>query len=96
MTIQTARAILGTQDKRVRALNGKRFVINGYEYRLTYCGGFATTVKVDRRKVGRRNFGWYITVGCHDCYGADDAFEKIQKLLDDRLHNATASLGGYK
>lgn len=49
MDIGMARAILATQNARIRKLNNKRFVHNDFEYRLLYEDGFAPVVTIERR-----------------------------------------------
>lgn len=81
MDIRTAYAIVGLQNKRIRTLDGQRFVHKGYEYEIRYEGGFATFVSLFRREIGRRNFKWFEGAGCADCMNAEAAFKKLWKLL---------------
>lgn len=81
MNVNTAYAIVGMQNARIRTLHGKRFIHKGYEYEIRYEGGFATFVSLYRREVGKRNFKYFKGDGCYDCIGAATAWEKLQKLL---------------
>ena len=81
MNYYTARALMDLQAKRLRRISGERIMHNGYEYRLLYCGGFAPTVKIDRREIGKRNFKYFKTADVHNCGTADDAMKVVCKLI---------------
>ena len=77
MTYQMACAFISAQEKRIRKVDGVRFVHKGYEYRLTYRGGFAAYVAIDRREVGKRNFKFFGGVGAYDCWTVGQVMEKV-------------------
>lgn len=81
MDIKTARAIIGIQERRIRSLNNRKFTYGGYEYEIRYEGGFAVIVSLYRREIGRRNFKYYRGIGCYDCGSADEALQRLCKLL---------------
>jgi len=76
-----ARHFLDNQSKRISKLNGKRFSSNGYEYRLTYEGGFAPDICVDYRKLGKRNFKYLHCVDVSHCWDSDEALDKVFKEI---------------
>lgn len=77
MTYQMARAVIGEQERRIRKIDGVRFAHEGYEYRLTYRGGFAAYVAIDRREVGKRNFKYFGGVGAYDCWTVGQVMDKV-------------------
>lgn len=77
MTYQMACAVIGEQERRVKKIDGVRFIHEGYEYRLTYCGGFAAYVAIDRREVGKRNFKYFGGVGAYDCWTVGQVMDKV-------------------
>lgn len=85
MNLNFARAVLAMQDKTMRGIHDRRIFEGGYEYRLTYCPGFAPTVKVDRREQGKRNFKWFTTVGVVECLTASDAMYKVVESIKKKL-----------
>ena len=78
MTYENALIILGVQERNIRKVNGIRFTHNGYEYRITYKGGFASYVAIDRRAVGKRNFKYFGGVGAYDCWTCGQVMEKVK------------------
>lgn len=52
MTYEMAKVLIGTQERRIRKIDGVRFEHKGFEYRLVYEGGFAAFVRIDRRQNG--------------------------------------------
>jgi len=76
MTITTARTILRSQARELNKIHGIRMVHDGYEYRLSYCNGFAPMVGIDRREVGRRNFKYFGGLMC-------DKYDNVNVLLED-------------
>lgn len=76
-----AKALIDMQNKEIRKLHGFRFVENGYEYRLSYCGGFYAMMEIERREVGKRNFKWFRTIGCYGCRGAEGALRKVMESV---------------
>lgn len=85
MTYETAKMLLTKQDRSLRMLNNLRFFLGDYEYRLTYVGGFAAYVAIDRRMIGKRNFKYYPTVDIHWCRTASEAFAEIIETIKERL-----------
>ena len=85
MTYETAKILLANQDRSFRMLNNLRFTLGDYEYRLTYVGGFAAYVAIDRRKIGKRNFKYYPTVDIHRCRTGSEALEEIIETIKERL-----------
>lgn len=85
MNLNFARAVLAMQDKTMRGIHGRRIFEGGYEYRLTYCPGFAPTVKVDRREQGKRNFKWFTTVDVVECMTASDAMYKVVETIQSKM-----------
>lgn len=72
------------RDKGLRCLNGMRFARGGYEYKLTYSGGFAPCLSADRRKVGTRNFK-YCSIGEIDLdkyRDAESVLNEVYKVID--------------
>ena len=82
MTYQNAVALINAQERRISKVNGTRFIHNGYEYRITYRGGFAAYVPIDRRQVGRRNFKYFSGVGASDCWTVDDVMKLIMEEVE--------------
>lgn len=78
MNINTAYAIVNAQDTNLRRVTGIKFVENGYEYRLTYRGGFASYVAIDRREVGKRNFKYFSGVGAYHCWIVKQVLELVR------------------
>lgn len=81
MTYEIAKTLIGAQERRISKINGIRFEYEGFEYRLTYEGGFAAFVRIDRRQIGKRNFKYFSGFGAYDCLNAEEAFEKIKKII---------------
>ena len=79
MTYEYAVRFLKAQDRNIRKVNGVRFTDDGYEYRLTYRGGFASYVAIDRRRVGTRNFKYFGGVGAAHCWTVDDVMKLVEK-----------------
>ena len=80
--------LLETQDRNIRRINGVRFFRNGYEYRLTYKGGFANYVAIDRRQNGKRNFQYYGGIGAYHCMNAVQAYELVLNEIERREKQA--------
>ena len=81
-TIRTRR-----RDRSMRSLDGYRFKRKGYEYRLTYSGGFAPCVSAERREIGKRIFK-YVSIGHIDldhCYDGDEVLSIIYDRIDRGL-----------
>lgn len=83
MTYNEARLILNMQDRNLRKVNNTRFVDNGYEYRVTYCGGFASYVAIDRRKIGKRKFEYFGGLGAYDCWTVGEVMDRVMQKVRD-------------
>lgn len=81
MTYENAVLLLKAQDRNIRKVNGVKFIHNGYEYRLTYMGGFASYVGIDRRKVGKRNFKYFSGVGAYNCWKVSQVMDLVKQEL---------------
>ena len=77
MNYGLAVAVLERQAKNLRKADGVRFVHDGYEYRLSYRGGFAPYVGIDRRRIGKRNFQYFGGVGADRCRTVDDVMKLV-------------------
>lgn len=81
MTYVEAVRFLKEQDRSIRKVNNTRFVEGGYEYRVTYEGGLASFVAIDRRKIGKRKFEYFSGVSAVHCRTAED----VMKLVYDEV-----------
>lgn len=81
MTYENAKALIGIQERGIRKIDGVRFEHKGFEYRLTYEGGFAAFVRIDRRQVGKRNFKYYNGFGAYNYWKAEQVMEKVKELV---------------
>jgi len=89
MNIKTAYGVLAMQDGSLRKLNNLRFIHGDYEYRLTYGGGFACYIGIDRRRIGKRNFEYFGGVGAYHCLTIGSALKLIESEIEKRLaHSA--------
>ena len=79
MTYGEAVALIGAQERRISKVNNVRFVEDGYEYRLTYKGGFAAYVGIDRRAVGKRRFEYFGGVGAYNCWSVEEVMDLVMK-----------------
>ena len=77
MTFKDAVLLLEAQDRNLRKVHNTRFVDSGYEYRLSYRGGFASYVGIDRRKVGTRNFKYFGGVGAYYCWNVGQVMDLV-------------------
>lgn len=84
MTYENAKILLGLQDRNLRKINGTRFDHNGFEYRLTYEGGFASGVCIDRREIGRRNFKYFSYVGGWKCGTVNQLMDLIMEEINKK------------
>lgn len=84
MTVMRARTIVGKQTDNLRKVNGKRFVRNGYEYKVVYDGGISCYVALYRRQVGKRNFQYYTGFGAYECWNAEEVMSKMERVLTER------------
>ena len=81
MTYKEAVAFLSLQDRNLRKVNNTRFVDGGYEYRVTYRGGFASYVASDRRKIGKRNFDFFSGVGAYHCMTVGEVMDLVMEKV---------------
>lgn len=81
MTYSQAVDLLRSQEFRVKKVDGVRFVVGRYEYRLMYEGGFASFVRIDRREVGKRNFKYFGGVSAFRCWSADDVMNLVKEEI---------------
>ena len=79
MTYKDAVILLGAQDKRIKKVHNTRFVDGGYEYRVTYRGGFASYVAIDRRKIGKRNFKYFSGVSAAHCWTVGEVMDLVME-----------------
>lgn len=84
MTYAMAWNILDRQDRELRKLNKMRYFYNGYEYRITYEGGFAPIISLDRRWTGTRNFKYYKAIDVSHCATQADALALIKTTITGR------------
>ena len=69
------------QDRNIKKVNGLKFVLGEYEYRLTYEGGFSAFVRIDRREIGKRRFIYFSGFGAYDCLSVGSVLEKARGLI---------------
>ena len=77
MTYFDAKLLVGKQERNLKKINGVRFVEGGYEYRLSWYGGFACYVAVDRRKVGKRKFEYFSGVSAVHCWSVGQVMDLV-------------------
>lgn len=82
VTYCEAVALLGAQEKKLKKVNGVRFVHDGYEYRVKYEGGFAAFVSIERRPVGKKNFKYFAGVGAYDCWTVGEVMERVMRRVE--------------
>ena len=73
--------LLKRQDRNIRKVNNTRFVDGGYEYRVTYRGGFASYVAIDRRKVGKRNFEYFGGIGAYNMWTVGEVMDAVMQKV---------------
>lgn len=81
MTYEIAKALVSAQERRISKINGVRFDYEGFEYRLTYEGGFTAFVRIDRRQIDKHNFKYFKGFGAYNCWNIEEVFEKIKKII---------------
>jgi len=79
MELYFSKTILKLQDNNIKKINNFRFIKDGFEYRITYRGGFTRYVAIDRRLIGKRKFEYFGGIGAYDCMNVADVLNKIQK-----------------
>ena len=83
MDFNMAFAIIGLQNKSISKVDGVKFILGKYEYRLIYRGGFGAYVGIDRREVGKRNFKYFGGVGAYHC----GTVAEVAKLVVEYINN---------
>lgn len=81
ITIAYAQAVLKEQNKELRKINNKRFVADGYEYKIEFCGGIVPIVIIEGRQVGKRKFRYVCSIPVDKCRDVND----IEKLIEEKL-----------
>ena len=89
MTYTQAVRFLDTQNRNLRKVNNTRFIHEGYEYRVTYRGGFAAYVAIDRRRVGTRNFQYFGGVGAYHCWTVGEVMDLVMKEVEKKCGSST-------
>ena len=87
MTHKNAVLLLQRQERNIRKVNDTRLTLGGYEYRISYRGGFAAYVGIDRREVGRRRFEYFGGFGAYHCGTVREALQKVY----DEINRKTGS-----
>ena len=77
MITAMAKAIVEIQEREISKCNNIRFTYNGYEYRVTYKGGFASYIAIDRRKIGTRNFKYFGGLGGYQYHNVKEIMEAV-------------------
>lgn len=85
MTYEYAVKLIGCQTNNLRKVNGAKFEFGDFEYRLTYEGGFAAFVAIDRRKIGTRNFKYFSGFGAFGCWTAGQVMEKAMEKIKSKV-----------
>lgn len=80
-----AKRLIQWQERQISRVNGMRIFRNGYEYRLTWYGGFACYVGIDRREVGKRNFKYFSGIGASDCITVGKVLDKAQNEIERKV-----------
>lgn len=82
MAYKNAVLLVQAQRRNIRKVGGIVIDHNGFQYRLTYKGGFAEYVAIDRREIGKRNYKYFGGFGAYHCVSAEQvlkmAMEKIE------------------
>lgn len=81
MTYEEAKTILRMQDRRIRKIDGTRLFVGDFEYRISYYGGFASYVAIDRRQIGKRNFKYFSGVGAYNCWTVGEVLDLINEEI---------------
>lgn len=82
MTCENDVSILRAQRARIRKIrkvDGMRFMENGYEYRVTWYGGLPEYVGIERRKIGGRKFRHFGGIGACGCADAEEVMERVME-----------------
>ena len=77
MTYKNAQILIEAQSHNLRKINDVRIEHDGYEYRVTYRGGFGSYVAIDRREIGKRNFKYFGGVGAYNCWNVDQVLQLV-------------------
>lgn len=87
MTYKNAQILLGLQERNIKKVNDLRIKRNGYEYRITYKGGFSSYVAIDRREIGKRNFKYFGGVGAYGCRSAAEVLKMVIDEINKKASN---------
>lgn len=63
MTFDEAIKLVQYQKRVLKKVNGIVIDYKGYQYRLTYFGGFSEYIGIDRRQIGKRNYKYFSGIG---------------------------------
>ena len=84
MNYQQAVNFLRMQGKNISKIHNTRLTLGGYEYRITYRGGFAAYVAIDRREIGKRNFKYFGGVGAYHCRTVKDVLQECYNEINKK------------
>ncbi len=83
MTYDFAIKLVQYQKRNLKKVNGIVIDHKGYQYRLTYYGGFSEYIAIDRRQIGKRNYKYFSGIGAYHCLSVAGAvaecMEEIKK-----------------
>lgn len=82
MTYATAKTLLNLQERNISKIDGTRIGHKGFEYRITYMGGFASYIAIDRRQSGKRNFKYFGGVSGAHCLTLNDALQLVKNEIE--------------
>lgn len=82
MSVTNAKKLIKMQEKALSKADGFRFVYGNYEYRVSYQGGFAAFVSIDRRMIGKRNFKYFDGFGAYHMRNAQDIINKATEIVE--------------
>lgn len=82
MTYVTARALLNLQERNISKISGARLEHKGFEYKVTYMGGFGAYIAIDRRQIGKRNFKYFSGVSGAHCLTLNDALQLVKNEIE--------------
>ena len=82
MTYTTAKTLLNLQERNISKINGTRLEHKGFEYKVTYMGGFGAYIAIDRRQIGKRNFKYFGGVSGAHCLTLNDALQLVENEIE--------------
>lgn len=85
MTYQYAVKFLQNQERNIKAADGFRFTYNGYEFRVTYRGGFAAYFAIDYRQIGKRNFKYFSGIPGYQYYTANQVLTAVKEVVVEKV-----------